>query len=89
MPAKCQKRTLRCRWLRLRRGAAREEKHRHLIEPRRTQSAAPSLWLAFYAIAVVVVVVSNFHKIVDIVVAACELSQGVNRSTSARWSLGA
>ncbi len=27
-------------------------------------------WLAFYAIAVVVVVVSNFHKVVDVVVAA-------------------
>ena len=47
-----------------------EEKHRHLIEDEKNAVGGAFAWLAFYAIAVVVVVVSNFHKVVDIVVAA-------------------
>jgi hypothetical protein len=47
-----------------------EEKHRHLIEAEKNAVGGAFAWLAFYAIAVVVVVVSNFHKVVDIVVAA-------------------
>ena len=47
-----------------------EEKHRHLIEAEKNAVGGAFAWLAFYAIAVVVVVISNFHKVVDIVVAA-------------------
>jgi hypothetical protein len=47
-----------------------EEKHRHLIEAEKNAVGGAFAWLAFYAIAVVVVVVSNFHKLVDVVVAA-------------------
>ncbi len=47
-----------------------EEKHRHLIEAEKNAVGGAFAWLAFYAIAVVVVVFSNFHKVVDLVVAA-------------------
>jgi hypothetical protein len=43
-----------------------EEKHRHLIEAEKNAVGGAFAWLAFYAIAVVVVVV---HKAANIVVA--------------------
>ena len=46
------------------------EKHRYLIKAEKNAVGGAFAWLAFYAIAVVVVVVSNFHKVVDVVVAA-------------------
>ena len=46
-----------------------EEKHHHLIEAEKNAVGGAFAWLAFYAIAVVVVVVSNFHKVANIVVA--------------------
>ena len=49
-----------------------EEKHRHLIEAEKNAVGGAFAWLAFYAIAVVVALFSNFHKVVDIVVAAAK-----------------
>ena len=46
-----------------------EEKHRQLIEAEKNAVGGALAWLAFYAIAVVVVVVSNFHKAANVVVA--------------------
>ena len=46
------------------------EKHRHLLGSEKNAVGGAMAWLAFYTIAVVVVVISNFHKVADIVVAA-------------------
>ena len=46
------------------------KKHRYLIKAEKNAVGGAFAWLAFYAIAVVVVVINNFHKVVDIVVAA-------------------
>ena len=45
------------------------EKHRYLIKAEKNAVGGAFAWLAFYAIAVVVVVVSNFHKAANVVVA--------------------
>ena len=45
------------------------KKHRYLIKAEKNAVGGAFAWLAFYAIAVVVVVINNFHKVVDIVVA--------------------
>ena len=47
-----------------------DEQHRYLIEAEKNAVGGAMAWLAFYTIAVVVVVISNFHKVADIVVAA-------------------
>ena len=47
-----------------------DEKHRYLIEAEKNAVGGAMAWLAFYATAVVVVVISNFQKATDIVVAA-------------------
>ena len=46
-----------------------DEKHRYLFEEKNAVGGAMA-WLAFYSTAVVVVVISNFHKAANIVVAA-------------------
>ena len=46
-----------------------EEKHRHLIEAEKNAVGGAFAWLALDAAAVVVVVVSNFHKVANIVMA--------------------
>jgi hypothetical protein len=45
-----------------------DEKHRYLLETEK--NAVGGAWLAFYAIAIVVVVINSFQKVTDIVVAA-------------------
>ena len=46
-----------------------DEKHRHLIEAEKNAVGSATAWLAFYATAVVVVVIVNFHKVANIVLA--------------------
>ena len=46
-----------------------DEKHRHLLGSEKNAVGGAMAWLAFYAIAVVVVVASNMQKAADIVVA--------------------
>ena len=46
-----------------------EEKHRHLIEAEKNAVGGAFAWLVFYAIAVVVIVFSNFHNVADLVMA--------------------
>ena len=46
------------------------EKHRYLIKAEKNAIGGAFAWLAFYAVAVVVALISNFHKVVDIVVVA-------------------
>jgi hypothetical protein len=46
-----------------------DEKHRHLIEAETNAVGSAMAWLAFYTTAVVVVVISNFHKVANIVLA--------------------
>jgi hypothetical protein len=44
-----------------------DEKHRHLIEAEKNAVGSATAWLAFYTTAVVVVVViTNFHKVANI-----------------------
>lgn len=47
-----------------------DERHRHLLEAEKNAVGGAMAWSAFYAIAVVVVVVSNFQQVSNIVVAA-------------------
>ena len=47
-----------------------DEKHRYLFEAEKNAVGGAMAWLAFYTIAIVVVVISNFHKAANIVVAA-------------------
>jgi hypothetical protein len=47
-----------------------DEKHRHLIDAEHNAVGGAFAWLGFYATAVVVIVINNFHKAADIVVAA-------------------
>ena len=47
-----------------------EEKYRHLLQAEKNAVGGAMAWLAFYAIAVVVVVINSFHKAADVVVAA-------------------
>ena len=46
------------------------QKHRYLIKAEKNAVGGAFAWLAFYAIAVVVVVIRNFHKAADVVVVA-------------------
>ena len=47
-----------------------DERHRHLLGSEKNAVGGAMAWLAFYAIALVVVVITNFQKTADIVVAA-------------------
>ena len=47
-----------------------DEKHRYLLESERNAVGGAMAWLAFYAVAVVVVVITNFQKVANVVVAA-------------------
>ena len=46
------------------------ERHRHLLGSEKHAVGGAMVWLAFYAIALVVVVTTNFQKAADFVVAA-------------------
>ena len=47
-----------------------EEKYRHLLEAEKNAFGGAMAWLAFYTTAIVATVISNFHKVADIVTAA-------------------
>jgi hypothetical protein len=47
-----------------------DERHRHLIEAEKNAVGGASAWLAFYATAVAIVVISNFNKAAEFVVAS-------------------
>ncbi len=61
-----------------------EEMYRHLIEAEKNAVGGAFAWLAFYAIAVVVVVISNFHKVANIVVAVANSARTPFRQGYAR-----
>ena len=47
-----------------------DDKHRYLLDAEKNAVGGAMAWLAFYTIALVVVVISNFQKMPNIVVAA-------------------
>ena len=47
-----------------------EEKHRHLLQSDTNAVGGAMAWLAFYALAIVVVVTANLQKAASIVVAS-------------------
>ena len=47
-----------------------EERHRHLLDTEKNAVGGALAWLAFYALAVVVVVTANLQKAASIVVAS-------------------
>ena len=47
-----------------------DERHRYLLETEKNAIGGAMAWLAFYTTAIVATVISNIHKVADIVMAA-------------------